>query len=161
MQLRVEHTESERAHTERARIYTFTVFRTHSPRSCFITGERDFGFVTDEATCVRATSMGCDDENNNLARRLSPLPSPGTHVTTPPQDGRMLAGRTSSRGVHSLVDSHQSSSASHSSTRIEPAPVVRPSQLPRIHYSAPRKSLWLVARGCHHILWERLFWSAG
>ena len=108
------------------------------------------------STCV--SSMGCD-ENHNLARRLSPLPSPGTQVTTPPQD--VLAGRTSSRRVHPLVDSHQSSSASHSSTRIEPAPVVSPSQLPRIHYSAPRKSLWLVARGCHHLLWERLFWSAG
>ena len=66
-----------------------------------------------------------------------------------------------------VVDSHQRQSSSaarplgHSSTRIEPAPVVSPSQLPRIHYSAPRKSLWLVARGCHHILWERLFWSAG
>ena len=88
--------------------------------------------------------MGCDDENNNLARRLSPLPSPGTHVTTPPQDGRKLAGRTSSRGVHPLVDSHQSSSAvrplGHSSTRIEPAPVVSPSQLPRIHYSPPVKA---------------------
>ena len=52
--------------------------------------------------------------------------------------------------------------------RIEPAPIVNPNQLPRISHqkydSAPewcRKSLRLVARGCHHILWERLFWSVG
>ena len=56
--------------------------------------------------------------------------------------------------------------------RIEPAPVVSPNQLPRIYHRkydsalkwAPewcRKSLRLVARGCHHILWERLLWSVG